>query len=211
MSGDSFHSISGFGPADPTDNRQPLDWSSKYPDAARREIRLEAAYLGLLLLFVPVTMLILWLRQPEAWFSLPANSYNVVLKYGLAWLSGTLGGILFGLKWLYHSVARQSWHMDRRLWRIFTPHISGGLAFAVIALIESNILRVFDRQVIDRSVTVVALAFLIGYFSDSSIAKLGEIADTLFGPSRSKERHTEMPKPPPVSSEPGSSSSDATG
>lgn len=200
MSKDSGRRLSDFGPADPTDNRPLLDWSSKYPDAARHEIRVEATYLGIILLLVPPMMMFLWLRKPQTWLALTPTEYDVVLKYGLAWLAGMLGGVLFDLKWLYHSVARQSWHLDRRLWRVFTPHISGGLAFAMIALLESNLLRLFDQDLVSRSSAVVGFAFLIGYFSDSAIAKLGEIAATLFGPSRSpsdragRARDIEPPK-----------------
>jgi hypothetical protein len=137
--------------------------------------------------------LVLWLRWPEHWLDLPEAQYSVVMKYGLAWVAGMFGGVLFGLKWLYHVVARQLWHQDRRLWRLFTPHISAGLAFGVIALIDAEIIRVFDRSIVERSATVVGIAFLIGYFSDSAVAKLTEVAETLFGTSRSRERHQRRP------------------
>jgi hypothetical protein len=179
----------GFGQSDPTDSRERLDWESKYPPAARLSIRNEAIYLGTLLFSVPIVMLVLWLGWPQDWTGIQESRYRVILKFALAWEAGTLGGVIYDLKWLYHSVARQLWHLDRRLWRIFTPHISGGLAFSVLALVESNLLRVFDSTVTNRSVTVVGICFLIGYFSDSSIAKLSEVAETLFGTTRSKEKH----------------------
>jgi hypothetical protein len=100
-----------------------------------------------------------------------------------------LGGTLFAIMWLYHVVAREMWNLDRRLWRLFTPHISGGLVFAVIALISSGIMRIFDSRATSSHSVVVELAFLVGYFSDSAVAKLTEIADRLFGTSRSKEKH----------------------
>ena len=109
-------------------------------------------------------------------------------------MGGTLGGTLFAIKWLYHVVARELWNMDRRLWRLFTPHISGGLAFAVTVLISSGIMRIFDAHATASHSVVVAVAFLVGYFSDSAVAKLTDIADTLFGTTRSKEKHP--PKPP---------------
>jgi hypothetical protein len=200
MASDKLPTIEGFGQSDPTDGRKRLDWTSKYPADAQKEIRREAIYLGVLLFAAPVAMLVLWLRHPQYWMALGDQHYGVVLKFSLAWVAGTLGGVLYDLKWLYHSVARQRWHMDRRLWRIFTPHISGGLAFGMIALIESNIIRVFDRTITARSVTVVGVAFLIGYFSDSAVAKMTEVADTLFGTTRSKEKHKEddqaEPAPP---------------
>lgn len=194
MSSENKRELAGFGQSDPTDNRRSLDWQSKYSDPeAQKQIHREAIYLGTLLACCPLGMFLLWLGLPVRWDWVPAQDYASIMKFGLAWLAGTLGGTLFDIKWLYHSVARQRWHLDRRLWRIFTPHISGALAFAAVAIITSDIVRIFDRTATSRSVTVVGIAFLVGYFSDSSIAKLSEIAETLFGTSRSKERHASVP------------------
>jgi hypothetical protein len=184
-----LETIPGFAPDDPTDGREPLDWRSKYPAEAQRGINWEALYLSVLLILVPIGMVLLWMELPKGWLRLSDEKYEPFLKFSLAWLGGVLGGTLFALKWLYHVVARKSWHLDRRLWRLFTPHISGGLAFAMIALISSGMLRVFDRQAPQSRSLVVAIAFLVGYFSDSAAAKLSEIAETLFGASRAKEKH----------------------
>ncbi len=186
-------SAAAFGQADPTDGRAALDWKTRYPDpSAQREIRLEAMYLAALLLAVPTLMLIVWIGYTKALLRIPDVTYGPVRKYGLAWLGGTLGGILFDLKWLYHSVARGFWNLDRRLWRLFTPHISGGLAFAVIALVASGGIRVFDSRATNSNALVVGTGFLVGYFSDSAIAKLSDLAETLFGTIRAKERHIEQ-------------------
>ncbi len=185
--------LPGFAPDDPSDGgRKPGEWRSKYrePDA-QRGIRFEAGYLAVLLLGVPMAIAILWLDYPKHWLGVSDHKYKGILRYGTAWLSGSLGGTLFDVKWLYHSVARQIWHEDRRLWRLFTPHISGGLAFAFIALISSGMLRIFDRQAVESLSLVVGVAFLVGYCSDSAVGKLIEIAETLFGASRGKERHKE--------------------
>ena len=154
-----------FGRADSTYNRGLLEWESKYTDpAARREIRLEAKYLAVLLFSSPLAMLLLWLGLPQQLLGLPDAKYRPILTYGLSWLAGTLGGTLFSLKWLYHAVARQLWHLDRRLWRMFTPHISGGLAFAVTTLIASGLLRVLDRDAVRSYPLIVGCGFLVGYF-----------------------------------------------
>ena len=183
--------VPGFAPSDRTDGREVLDWQSRYSDpAAQRSIRHEAVYLGVLLFLVPTGLLTLWLDGPKYWLSIPAAKYPAISKYGIAWIAGTLGGTLFNLKWLYHAVARGLWNMDRRLWRIFTPHISGGLAFAVIALISSGIIRVFDRAAVDSGSLVAGVSFLVGYFSDSAIAKLSELAETLFGSSRTNTKRS---------------------
>jgi hypothetical protein len=184
--------VPGFGQADPTDGREFLEWNSKYSDPlARQGIRLEAIYLGFLLLALPLAMLTLWLEYPKHWLSLSDQNYRRLLHYSMAWLGGTLGGTLFDVKWLYHSVARQLWHLDRRLWRVFTPHISGGLAFAMVALIGSGLVRIFDSRAVNSLSSVVGISFLVGYFSDSAVAKLTEVAETLFGTSRGKEKHKE--------------------
>ena len=119
----------------------------------------------------------------------------------MAWLAGMLGGTLFDIKWLYHTVARQLWNMDRRLWRFFTPHISAGIAFAMVAVASSGLLRLFDRQAMQSPEMVIGLAFLVGYFSDSAAAKLAEIAETLFGTSRSAEKHKDKKKSTEASSD----------
>ena len=184
--------VPGFGQADPTDDRDFLDWKSKYSDpAARQGIRFEAIYLATLLVLVPVAMVLLWLEYPKHWLKLSDESYKPIVHFGMAWLGGVLGGTLFDLKWLYHSVARQLWHLDRRLWRLFTPHISGGLAFAMVVLISSGLVRIFDSRAVNSLSSVVGISFLVGYFSDSAIAKLTEVAETLFGTSRGKEKHKE--------------------
>lgn len=183
--------VPGFAPDDPTDGRAPLDWQSKYPPEALGQIRKEAVYLAGLLLLIPAVMLLFWLGYPNRWLKLTDDAYGSVVKYVLAWLGGTLGGTLYDIKWLYHVVARRVWHVDRRLWRLFTPHISGGLAFAMIALVSSGILRIFDTQATQSRSLVVAVAFLVGYFSDKAVAKLSEIAETLFGASTATEKHTE--------------------
>ena len=179
--------VPGFAPSDPTDGRDLLDWKSKYVDArAQSGILFEAIYIGALMVLVPTAMLLLWLEIPKGLLGIPDNKYATVLRYGIAWLGGTFGGTLFDAKWLYHSVARRIWHLDRRLWRVFTPHISGGLAFAVMTLISSGLLRIFDAKSVCSMSLVVGASFLVGYFSDSAIAKLSEIAETVFGTSRSK-------------------------
>jgi hypothetical protein len=172
----------GFAPSDPTDDRKPGEWRSRYEPDARREIRIEGIYLGALLCVVAISILLFWLGYPKQSLHWTSRQYDSILYYGLAWLGGTLGGTLFDLKWLYHSVARGLWNLDRRLWRIFTPHISGALSFAVVALMSAGVIRIFDSESIKSSYpTVVGLSFLIGYFSDNAIAKLSEIATTLFG------------------------------
>lgn len=182
-----------FAPGDPTDGRGFLEWKSKYPKEARREMWWEAGYLGFLLLAAPVLILLIYGGILNRWLGLDPLQYNKLSLFGTAWIGGLLGGTLFDMKWLYHVVAKKLWHQDRRLWRVFTPHISGGLGFAIVALMSSGIFKIFDRSALESHSVIVAVSFLVGYFSDSAIGKLTEIAQTLFGVSRAKEIHPEKP------------------
>src|SRR5580698_1230801 len=143
----NLEKIPGFGASDPTDNRKLLEWRSRYPAEASKEIKFEAAYLGALLFATPLLLVAFYCHAPYYfWRVINTPLQQSVARYGLAWIGGTLGGTLFAIKWLYHVVARELWNLDRRLWRLFTPHISGGLAFAVIALVSSGMMKIFDAK-----------------------------------------------------------------
>lgn len=186
-----------FGQSDPTDGRKRYCWESRYPPKAKSEIRIEACYLASLIALSPILMWVVSQHVPNGvWSRLDPAARNNATSYALAWLGGTLGGTLFASKWLYHSVARGWWNLDRRLWRLFTPHISGALAFAILVLIASGLTRILDPRAITSRSVVVGLSFLAGYFSDGAVAKLTELANTLFGspkePSASnKEKGTD--------------------
>lgn len=171
----------GFAPADPLDGRSLFQWQSKWPKEARRPIRAEAAYV--VGVFSLALGLIYWtwagtLSKP---LSLDRQQYEVFSRYSYAFSGGLLGGTLFDLKWLYHTVARGSWHLDRRYWRLFTPWLSAGLAFALILLANSGLVPLLDQREIRRSPATLGVAFLVGYFSDNTIAAMARLSDRLFG------------------------------
>jgi len=187
----------GFAPNDPTDSRDLFEWQSKYPPEAKKQIRVEVASVLGAFFIAPVFLFIVWQGSPKSWFELDDQRYPIFARYCYAWLGGTLGGTLFDLKWLYHSVARGIWHLDRRLWRMLIPHISGGLAFAVVVLVSSGMFRIFDPLELSRPPVVVGVSFLVGYFSDRAVGKLAEIADTLFGATGGR-RYLDDQEPKPV-------------
>ena len=162
-----------------TDDREPLDWKTRYEPEAQKQISGEAIYLGVLFFGTPLAIIALWLECVR--FSIPTERYSTLCHYGFAWLAGTFGGTMFSIKWLYHAVARAYWNRDRRLWRIFCPHLSGGLAFAFFTLAVSGLVKTVDVTSLQKPAAIVACSFLVGYFSDSAIGKLKEVADTLFG------------------------------
>ena len=175
-----------FAPGDYTDGRSPLDWQTKYPPEARRRIRFEALYIGVMF-FVFAAAVFYCLANSSEVPPSPSGSPkdNYLVGCLLAWFGGTVGGSLFTIKWLYHSVAKRIWHEDRRLWRVFAPHVSGAVAFFTVILASSGLLKVFDESLINSPSRVLGFSFLIGYFSDKALAKLAETADTLFGATRS--------------------------
>lgn len=164
-----------FAPSDPFDGREPGDWKSRYPEAARKWICIEALYLMIIfcLVFIWIALILI------------SKKYTHIGELELGAISsglgGLLGGTIFSIKWLYHAVARGIWHEDRRLWRFWTPWISLGLAFVFWALISSGLLKIFDPAAMSSKWTTFSLGFLIGYFSDAATAKLSEVANTLFG------------------------------
>ena len=94
-------------------------------------------------------------------------------------LGGFLGGVLFAVKYLYKVVARQYWNMDRRLWRLFSPFLSGGLALVVGALIDSGVLGLTVK--VASGAAYLSYGFITGYFADRAIDKMQEVAETVFG------------------------------
>jgi hypothetical protein len=177
----------GFAPEDYTDGRREGDWRSRYDEEARGCIRAESIYLAVALLAVSILMFLTWLGIPQRLMGLSDQQAAAFLRHTLAATSGILGGIIFAMKWLYHSVAKQLWHQDRKLWRYFTPIISGGVSFAMVLAVES--FGVFDPSIVSTGARATAFGFLVGFFSDNALAKLAELAQTLFGPTH-KPRDT---------------------
>ena len=170
-----------FAPADYSDRRQPLEWQTRYPREARKKILYEAIYLAIVFaLFVAGIFAVLLFRTSTESDGVRAAD-TPWLGCMCAWLAGTVGGTIFSIKWLYHSVAKQMWHEDRLLWRIFAPHVSGAVAFFTLLLTASGLLQIFNAKVIEQPIQVLGFGFLVGYFSDKALAKLAETADTLFG------------------------------
>lgn len=164
------------------DGRELGHWQTRYLDPeSQKLIRWEGWYLGCFLgsVLILIPLAFIFLRKPL--IGLPENDIESLYLYLLAILGGVLGGTLFSIKWLYHSVAKNKWNIDRRLWRLFTPLISGALSVSVVAMIRSGLLVIMDTQVLNKRSLVYSLAFLVGYFSDSALAKLSEIAFSLFG------------------------------
>jgi len=171
----------GFAPRDLTDGRLPGDWHSRYGSKAWAWIAAEAVYLIVLLAAFVYSAVLVWLRYPATWWRLTPLESAIFTRYAYAWLGGTLGGVLFAMKWLYHSVGKAMWNIDRAPWRYLTPHISGGLGFVTVAILNSIIAT--EQSAAMSGAKAIAIGFLVGFFSDNTLAKLNEVAETLLGPT----------------------------
>ena len=169
-----------FAPTDYTDGRELLDWESHYPPLAKRAIRVEIAYLAT---GVVVSLTILFgigIRFHERLLD-GQEAQLAFACYLSAIAAGYLGGALFSVKWLYHTIAKKTWHLDRRPWRFLSPLLSSGLALAVMLMVQAQLVSVLNKDFVATPVGSSALGFLVGYFTDNTLAKLTEIAESLFG------------------------------
>lgn len=198
---------SGFAPADPLDGRDIGKWQTEYPAEARKEIKVEAYYTGVCaVVYFLAVVISLWISDkfPNGDAKITPDFHGLssnFLGYLCAIFGGGLGGSLYAVKWMYHVVARRSWHQDRRLWRIFTPHISAALALIVVLVASSDTLAVFDANLIQNHEQILVMAILAGLFSDKALAKLSEVANTLFGQTEKPQQY--LPQDPPLPQEPG--------
>jgi hypothetical protein len=170
---------------DPTDDRDRYDWESRYPPQARKQQYLEGSYVFLVLVLALALVFLTWRNMLAGFLGLNEASTQTFNKFSYYAFSGLLGGTLFGIKYLYHVVARGLWNTDRRLWRLLSPWLSLSLAFAIGALIEAGWMSVTGASATATSAAkTVAIGFLLGYFSDSAVAKMRDIAMVIFGPTQ---------------------------
>ena len=174
-----------FAPSDLTDDRRENEWRSRYSDRrAVIQIVAESVYLGTLIIATAVALILIWRGTPQSWLDVDSARYDTFRIYSFAWVSGTLGGTLFAVKWLYHSVGKGFWNADRLAWRLFTPHLSGAFSFGLLALATSGIFEILNRELLRSSPAVVGTGFLLGYFSDFTVARLYKVAEHMLGGSR---------------------------
>ncbi|MGN6350540.1 MAG: hypothetical protein ACTHL3_03655 [Candidatus Nitrosocosmicus sp.] len=167
--------------SDLTDGREKGFWQTRYDDPLAREaIRYEKNYLLIIIVCNIVVSLAIGLLSKHLDLKNFCPSLN---RYIFAFLGGCMGGCVFSAKWLVHSVAKNTWNRDRRLWRIFTPIVSGVLGFVIILLLSTKVITLGELDSANMH-KCYGIAFLIGYFSDNAIGKLTEIAQVFFGSSR---------------------------
>ena len=171
---------------DPTDGREYYEYQSKYPPCTRIQIFLEAFYLALILILG--FYLLIWIFSGTLVLyhsTLGFNDLNPELRKLITFnVAGFIGGSMFGLKYLYHVTARGLWHEDRRIWRVFSPWLAAALATMIGILIDGGFVDIANGQS-DKNPysTYTSVGFIAGYFADTALAKLQEIATVIFGSS----------------------------
>jgi hypothetical protein len=140
---------------DYTDGRAPYEWQSKFPAEALKQICVEAALLAAALVtLISLASLALILAGNPNLAAIPAigsnaPATNIDPRLIVLFFCGAVGGTTFSIKWLIHSVAKGSWHLDRRLWRLFVPLVGGVYACAVLTLLDSG--TILGAQVTPRA------------------------------------------------------------
>ena len=148
--------------SDYTDGRRPYEWESKFPDEAKKHIRRESIVLAVaLVVLVCLTGVALTLSGNP---SVLSTTISIDLRMAVLFFCGAVGGTTFSIKWLIHSVAKGSWHLDRRLWRLFVPLVGGVYACAVLTLLDSGMILGHSADVSRGTASAASMAFLIGYF-----------------------------------------------
>jgi len=165
--------------SDNADGRKRWDWKTRYPREVWVQVRIESLYLFALFVVCLISLVATWLGLVSSWFRLWGAQSMALDRYLYFFGGGLLGGVLFGMKWLYHSVARGLWHEDRRPWRYLVPVLSSGFALVTAFLFDSGLSR---TPAPENTATYVAVGFLVGYFSDRAVAALSRVANAIFGP-----------------------------
>lgn len=169
--------------ADPginTDGREAFHWESGYPSAARKEIRREAIYIGVVLAFALVGVFLNWRGMISFWLGIEETRVAAFEGSVLYFFAGLTGGTIYGMKYFYRVVARGYWSQDRRYWRIFSPWISAVIAVVIGCMVISGYINASQTP---STAAGLCLGFLAGYFADDAVGKMSDVAKALFGNS----------------------------
>lgn len=98
-------------------------------------------------------------------------------------LSGLIGGAVFSLKWLYHTIAKNIWHRDRILWRVTVPLMGAILGVFITYIFARTFGTSFrpDNLGAESLLPACGFSFLVGVFADGALASLERLARSIFG------------------------------
>ena len=171
------------------DDRAIGDWNSRFCGPAWRQIIIELIYLVVLLSLGSIALLDSALARPlpaagTSTYVSPLFGLDIspgALKWIALWVAGLLGGTVFALKWLYHSVAKGLWNRDRVLWRLVVPFNSATVSIFTGFLFSSGVVPFLKDEALDTPIMALAFGFIFGYFSDNILAAMQNFAQKIFG------------------------------
>jgi hypothetical protein len=171
---DKEHAIDDREPPLPDDGHELWDWKTKYDSEAWKEITGESWYLGGLLALGLVLLILNYLGVLYNGINIVQSKPELLVTKELyCTIFGFLGGTVYGIKILYKAVARGKWHIDRRLWRVFTPWVSLVLSIVIASIMSDTVLSI-------NNYGAAFIGFFAGYFSEGAIGKLYAIAKIIF-------------------------------
>lgn len=161
----------------PSDNHDRWHWITNYkPRTCWIQISIEALYLTGLLVLGFFVLYHLYMGNLYTYYCGVASIQReqaIFYKEVYCVLFGFLGGTVYAIKILYKALASGMWHQDRLLWRVFSPWVSLVLSIVIASLMA-------DKVFGDNYFSAIIVGFFAGYFSESAIGKLYDIAHILF-------------------------------
>ena len=171
-----------FYPGETSDGREKGNWKTRYSDKqAKREITKEALYLSFILIVCSVFFILISCNVFQKSLGFSESQSLMLNQYLGIFLAGAIGGNLYDLKWLIHSVGHGDWNEDRKLWRYLTPLTSGVLSVFILQIITSGLFGLFSTSLFENSPIVFSIAFLAGYFSDQMVSRVQDVFESIFG------------------------------
>jgi hypothetical protein len=171
-------------PSPKPDGRKLWDWETKY-ETPLPHIKREAKILGAYLVIFGLLTVGCFALANDFSYVIPGSHEPLLFlrrRDVLVWFVGSVGGTVFAIKWLMHSVAKGLWHQDRFLWRVFVPLTGGIYALVVLALMNSGFMGGAPTSAgAPDLMKETVIAFLAGYFADGVSGLLTNIANAIFG------------------------------
>jgi hypothetical protein len=169
---------------------------SRYSDKVNKIIKKECIYLFTVLFISLLILFLNWKGIITNLIDINQNKEIVCKKYIYFGASGLLGGITFGIKVFYRSVARGEWEADRKYWRIMSPHVAMVIAIVVGTMIDAGLMSTSKGNA--HAASSVAVGFFSGYFADEAVGKMYDVASVIFGnrlleKDKPKERNNDLP------------------
>lgn len=183
------------GSDDLADGREKGHWQSRHNGTAWLQIVVELVYLCVVLGICIVLLLdgvSTNLTTNEATDQVRSSLLGLQFSTSSAnWialaLAGMIGGTVFDLKWLYHSVAKGSWNQDRILWRLIVPWNSAMVSLFTGFLFASGVVPFLRNETFSEIYTLLGFGFVFGYFSDNILAAMQNLAQKMFGTLHSED------------------------